>query len=342
MELSSTNLAAMKIPDDGWPTYTSETQSEDASKPWLIYWIFHSLDLLSSPVDLDLKKRALETLNSCQNVDGGYSGGRGQISHLATTYAAVNAIAIIGTTDAYESVDRKALYSFLMRVKQPDGSFKMHEDGEVDIRGSYCAVNVAVLLNMMTPELIEGVPEFIAKCQTYEGGLGSFPNVEAHGGYTYCGLAALTFLDRVHLLDVDAILDWTLARQMQCEGGFQGRVNKLVDGCYSFWQGGACALLELHLSKTKVRLQEYTLVCCQSENGGLRDKPGKSPDYYHTCYCLSGLSICQNQFKYVQGELVIEESSDILSKETNMLKKIHPVHNICIDKVDAIMQHFYK
>ncbi|KAJ3253874.1 hypothetical protein HK103_007674 [Boothiomyces macroporosus] len=213
MELSGTNLAAMKIPDDGWPTYTSEIQSE--------------------------------------NVDGGYSGGRGQISHLATTYAAVNAIAIIGTTDAYESVDRKALYSFLMRVKQPDGSFKMHEDGEVDIRGSYCAINVAVLLNMMTPELIEGVPEFIAKCQTYEGGLGSFPNVEAHGGYTYCGLAALTFLDKVHLLDVDAILDWTLARQMQCEGGFQGRVNKLVDGCYSFWQGGACALLELHLSKTK-------------------------------------------------------------------------------------------
>lgn len=26
---------------------------------------------------------------------------------------------------------------------------------------------------------------------------------------------------------------------MKLEGGFQGRTNKLVDGCYSFWQGGS-------------------------------------------------------------------------------------------------------
>jgi protein farnesyltransferase subunit beta len=26
-------------------------------------------------------------------------------------------------------------------------------------------------------------------------------------------------------------------RQMPVEGGFQGRANKLVDGCYSFWLG---------------------------------------------------------------------------------------------------------
>ena len=25
---------------------------------------------------------------------------------------------------------------------------------------------------------------------------------------------------------------------MKYEGGFQGRSNKLVDGCYSFWHGG--------------------------------------------------------------------------------------------------------
>lgn len=32
-------------------------------------------------------------------------------------------------------------------------------------------------------------------------------------------------------------------RQMRLEGGFQGRTNKLVDGCYSFWQGGAFPLI---------------------------------------------------------------------------------------------------
>lgn len=28
------------------------------------------------------------------------------------------------------------------------------------------------------------------------------------------------------------------------EGGFNGRTNKLVDGCYSFWQGGLFPLLQ--------------------------------------------------------------------------------------------------
>lgn len=28
------------------------------------------------------------------------------------------------------------------------------------------------------------------------------------------------------------------------EGGFMGRTNKLVDGCYSFWQGGLFPLLQ--------------------------------------------------------------------------------------------------
>ena len=36
---------------------------------------------------------------------------------------------------------------------------------------------------------------------------------------------------------------------MRFEGGFQGRTNKLVDGCYSFWQAGAFPLVHSILSK---------------------------------------------------------------------------------------------
>lgn len=41
-------------------------------------------------------------------------------------------------------------------------------------------------------------------------------------------------------------------------------------------------------------LQEYILICCQYKFGGLIDKPGRMPDFYHTCYALSGLSIAQH------------------------------------------------
>ena len=40
-------------------------------------------------------------------------------------------------------------------------------------------------------------------------------------------------------------------------------------------------------------LRLWLLKCCQAGRGGLRDKPGKPVDYYHTCYCLSGHAACQ-------------------------------------------------
>eukprot|EP00750_Incisomonas_marina_P025158 INCI5335.1.p1 GENE.INCI5335.1~~INCI5335.1.p1 ORF type:complete len:344 (-),score=44.71 INCI5335.1:68-1099(-) len=210
----------------------------------------------------------------------------------------------------------------------------MHHNGEIDVRGTYTALATAAMLNILTPELAHGCSEFIQSCQSFEGGYGAFPAAEAHGGYTFCGFAAMMLLGehaRGHY-DVDATLQWVLDRQMRLEGGYQGRINKLVDGCYSFWQGAVPALahLELHrmehaaraarstdskqatdsrgpstaavcesfaarrLPCRSVALQRYLLKCCQVQNGGLRDKPGMFRDYYHTCYCLSGLSVVQH------------------------------------------------
>lgn len=50
--------------------------------------------------------RAIETIKHWQIPTGGFGGGGDQLAHLATTYAAVNALAILGTKEAYEVVDR--------------------------------------------------------------------------------------------------------------------------------------------------------------------------------------------------------------------------------------------
>ena len=50
--------------------------------------------------------RAVVTVNHCQHPGGGYGGGPGQAAHLASTYAAVHALAILGTDEAYDSIDR--------------------------------------------------------------------------------------------------------------------------------------------------------------------------------------------------------------------------------------------
>ncbi|KAI9209874.1 terpenoid cyclases/protein prenyltransferase alpha-alpha toroid [Polychytrium aggregatum] len=330
----------------------------DASKSWLVYWVVHSQALLGLKITPELAERVIDTLSRCQNETGGFGGGPGQMSHLASTYAAVNALVTIGTKEAYEVVNRSTLYRWMLSLKCSDGSFRMHTEGEIDVRGSYCAVACAKLLNLLTPELAENVGEFVAKCQSYEGGISSLPGLEAHGGYTFCGTAALEILNKSHLLDIERLMRWITFRQMDIEGGFSGRTNKLVDGCYSTWQGAVFPLLEVihqrkHLSqddKNKIvslfsreRLQEYILICCQDESGGLRDKPEKGPDYYHTCYCLNGLSAAQHHYRW-NTELndfeVHETAVCVVGDRSNLLEPTHPVYGVLLENVAKAIDYF--
>jgi len=227
----------------------------------------------------------------------------------------------------------------------------MHEDGEVDVRGTYCALSVARMLNLLTPELTAGAAEYIARCQTYEGGIGAYPGNEAHGGYTFCGLAAMVIMNKLDMLNIPLMLSWVTQRQMELEGGFQGRTNKLVDSCYSFWQGALFPLLQGYLQGQteclytsilefldstqpansgewlfdETGLQRYVLLACQELDGGFKDKPGKGRDYYHTCYALSGIAIMQHSDGF----------QPLLA-----LKTTHPVHNIRAERVAKVIEYF--
>nr|CAB3246705.1 protein farnesyltransferase subunit beta [Phallusia mammillata] len=322
----------------------------DASRPWLCYWIVHSLNLLEEEIPEVMKSRICKFLGKCQHPKGGFGGGPGQIAHLAPTYAAVNCLCSLQTEEAYNTINRNTLLEFLWRMRQADGSFTMHDDGETDTRSIYCAVSAASLTGLLNEdlELFNNSVQWLVRCQTYEGGMGGCPGAEAHGGYTFCGYAALVILDHYKLVDTDRMLRWVTNKQMKMEGGFQGRTNKLVDACYSFWQGGLLPLIHNTLEQEggvegevaeaqetwlydQMALQHYVLHCCQCSFGGLIDKPGKSRDYYHTCYALSGLSSsqhCPNNHAIHVGP------------KTNVLVAVHPAYNLTYDSVQKAMHHF--
>jgi hypothetical protein len=69
-----------------------------------------------------------------QNDTGGFGGGGKQTSHLATTYALVLALALVGGEDAFEVIDRRAMWKWLCALKQPDGGFQVSVGGEEDVR----------------------------------------------------------------------------------------------------------------------------------------------------------------------------------------------------------------
>ncbi len=220
-----------------------------------------------------------------QHPDGGFGGGHGQIAHLAPTYAAILSLAIVGTEEAYQVTDRRKLYSWLKSLKEPNGGFHIHFGGEVDARAVYLALSVASLYNLLTPELTENTAQWLSRCQRYEGGMSGVHDAEAHGGLAFCAVAALCVLGSPKTtlkayLDVSLLLDWLSERQMSIEGGFNGRTNKLVDGCYSWWVGGTFPLVEAALGVdesvfNREALSAYLLACCQGRKGGMRDKPEK-------------------------------------------------------------------
>jgi protein farnesyltransferase subunit beta len=398
--------------------------SQDASQPWLMFWTLQSFSALQIAIDPDTKQRAIDTIMQWQHPDGGFGGGSGQAAHLLPTYAAVCSLAIVGRHGpggGWDQIDRDKLYKWYLSLKQPDGSFIVSNHGEVDVRGIYCLLVVALILDIMTPELVNGTPAFIASCQTYEGGFSSasHPHIfdgilaaqrpslgEAHGGYTFCALASWVLLqpyisagEDAPRVDVRRLLRWLVNMQgLEIElGGFKGRTNKLVDGCYSWWVGGAFALLEAlgvsphvpapasaHEGETakpaesgwndaddsffnRHALQEFILFAGQHPAGGLRDKPPKNPDAYHTAYCISGLSAAQHRVypsparrevvraawegedgvraaAFAEALCWTEEDggSYIVGSAANRVNATHPLFNLTITHAEGIMAHFYK
>ncbi|KAI1078033.1 prenyltransferase and squalene oxidase [Whalleya microplaca] len=364
----------------------------DASRPWIFYWCLNGLSLLGADVSC-YRDDLVETARSIQNDTGGFGGGFGQLSHLATTYAVVLALAIVGGESAYEVIDRRAMWKWLSSLKQPNGAFQMTIGGEVDVRGAYCAAVIITLLNLpldlspdspawtaSRPDLFTGLAEYVRQCQTFEGGISCKPDAEAHGAYAFCALGCLAILDAPHriftrYLDVPRLISWLSSRQYAPEGGLGGRTNKVVDGCYSHWVGGCWPLIEASIfgpadlppsknTSEKLYTEPYDLysrdgliryiLCCgqdQSKRGGMRDKPSRPSDAYHTCYVLSGLSSAQHVSRLLatDGEgLTMHSKYDVsphtsnpqIFDEEDRVNATDPVYVIPERKRKDIMSYF--
>lgn len=68
--------------------------------------------------------------------------------------------------------------------------------------------------------------------------------------------------------------------------------------------------------------------------GGLRDKPGRGRDYYHTCYCLSGLAVANAE------PPAPSSVEDPPAHWKSALGFVNPVYNIAAPKVEAAINWY--
>ena len=320
----------------------------DATRVWLTYWSLAGLDALGALEGdglLEVRRACVSFLAQCQVAGGGFGGGPQQEAHAASTFAALASLALLTRDGGLAIINVPALSDFYARLRvvkeeggemavtssssdslrnlsPPFGAFRVTRDGEADVRGAYCVAAGAALagIPLLSP-LFQGTATAIAGALSHEGGAAGEAGGEAHGGYTYCALAALELLgggwaaDGVDInnptrstvqdagVDTRATLRWITRRQLVSEGGFAGRANKVVDACYTFWIGASAVIAGgggrgmpapgARAAWVATETARYVLRAAQVGSGGFRDKPGKPPDAYHTCYSLAGLALGQ-------------------------------------------------
>eukprot|EP00794_Sanderia_malayensis_P009861 gene9860-10871_t len=214
-----------------------------------------------------------------------------ECGHVAMTYTALCCLIILG--DDLSRVNKKAIINGLKSLQLKDGSFMpVHFGSENDTRFIYCACCISYMLNDWSGINADMIIKYIRNSLSYDHGIGQGPGLEAHGGSTYCALASLVLLNKLQSTfnekQIDDIKRWCLFRQ---KSGFQGRPNKPVDTCYSFWVGASLKLLGIFDMINQPLNRDYLLDTQHSACGGFSKWPDFHPDVLHTYFGLCGLSL---------------------------------------------------
>ncbi|CBZ27967.1 farnesyltransferase beta subunit [Leishmania mexicana MHOM/GT/2001/U1103] len=267
----------------------------------------------------------------------GFAGGAThQEPHIASSYAACCALAMLSWYDdgaPLRQLPRAAIKRWLLTLRNEDGSFRVHGGGESDIRASYCAAVITTLLGLDDPTTFDGeagrrefvddvrdvlvltlqTARFVAACQTHEGGFTCSPTAsEAHGAYTQCGLAALLLMKQPHMVHQASLRRWLAARQLNCEGGFNGRTNKLVDSCYSHWIGASHVLLRTVEAYTKCFAEVPLTHAGNGDATGAGEKGGREDvDSASPARCLRAREVVLlDHAQLLDAEMIHASSND--------------------------------
>ncbi|CAH1408152.1 unnamed protein product [Nezara viridula] len=237
--------------------------------------------------------------------------------HLAMTYTGLASLLILG--DDLSRVNRKAIIKGVRSLQQDDGSFCATQMGsENDMRFVYCAAVICYILQDWSGMDTEKTIEYIMRSMSYDYGFGQGPELESHGGVTYCAVAVLSLMGKLHSVlnvkQLEGLKRWVLMRQVT---GFQGRANKQEDTCYSFWVGATIQMLEIFDMIDFAENRAYIMTTQDSLTGGFAKWEDYIPDPLHTYLGLSGLSLMKEK-----GLLEIDPALNITQRAARYLKKI--------------------
>ncbi len=287
--------------------------SLDSNRMMVLYFCLSALDILGAVDSLMLEKTELinwiyrhQVFNragdpgscaSCGFIGGGFCGpfpdeggpSKAHQAHISMTYTALCCLTILG--DDLSRVKKDQVIASLRCLQSDNGCFQAVSFGsENDTRFLFCAVAISFILQDWSGINVDRAFEHLKASQAFDGGFGLNRGLEGHGGSTYCAVASLKLLGKLKDLGADCVESlerFCVNRQI---GGFNGRVNKPADTCYTFWVGGSIKMLEnqwLHAESTR----PFLMTCQNGVMGGFSKVPGTLPDILHAHYSVCGMSL---------------------------------------------------
>jgi len=269
-----------------------------------IYWALNALHLLGHPDALP-RDGMLDFVFDCLHDDGGFGAAPGHDAHILSTNYTVQILTLI---DGFDELERRVpgckmkIAGYIASRQQANGTFAGDEWGETDTRFLYGALNALSLLNLLPhqrpsePPLIDvpAATAYVKACQNFDGGFGVSPGAESHSGQVFTCVGALCIAGELDAYlgeeGKDRLGAWLSERQL-ASGGLNGRPEKLVDVCYSWWVVSSMAMIgRLHWIDRR-KLTQFILHCQDPEQGGFADRPEDMVDVFHTNFALTGLSL---------------------------------------------------
>ncbi|KAG7300193.1 hypothetical protein JYU34_015743 [Plutella xylostella] len=315
----------------------SSLSTHDTTRVTIAYFSISGLDVLgaTSNLSLDLRSRIIEWIYRLQvqpkdedmsmcgflgsssiNIEMDPANSHYRCGHLAMTYTGLCILLVLG--DDFSRVNRKAIIEGIRALQTPDGNFAATLSGcEADMRFVYCAACVSYMLQDWTGFDVERATDYIVNSIGYDYGIAQCPELESHGGTTFCALATLSLTDQLHKLSeaqIEGLKRWLILRQSD---GFQGRPNKPVDTCYSFWVGASLKILDMLEMTNYASNRKYIFETQDTVVGGFSKWPETCTDPMHTYLGLCGLSLIGEN-----GLIEIEPRLNITKRAFEHLKKI--------------------
>ncbi|XP_071844987.1 geranylgeranyl transferase type-1 subunit beta-like [Apostichopus japonicus] len=238
--------------------------------------------------------------------------------HIAMTYTGLCSLLVLG--DDLSRVHKEGIVKGLKALQLPSGSFQATSDGsENDMRFLYCACCISHIIQDWGGIDIERAIKFIHQSLAHDFGIGEVPGGEGHGGTTFCAIASLSLIGQLETTftekEKEGIIRWCVSRQ---QSGFNGRPNKPVDTCYSFWLGATLKLLGAYDLIDFQWNRKFILSTQDSRIGGFAKWPDYHPDALHAYLGLCGLSLMGEE-----GILPIHPALNISQRVADHLENIH-------------------